>query len=66
MGEIDSRIVLDIIGVLPTCRALNSPISLMMTMASAISRASVLLCSWCGALGSGDVGRYWGDELRSP
>jgi len=45
MGEIDSRIVLDIIGVLPTCRVLNSPISLMMTMASAISRASVLLRS---------------------
>jgi len=43
MGEIDSRMALDIIGVLPTWRALNSPISLMMTMASAISRASVSL-----------------------
>jgi len=38
MGEIDSRMALDIAGVL-----LNSPISLMMTMASAISRALVLL-----------------------
>jgi len=43
MGEIDLRIALDIIGVLPTWRVLNSPISLMMTMASAISRASVSL-----------------------
>jgi len=66
MGEIDSRIALDIIGVLPTCRVLNSPISLMMIMASAISRASVSLRNWCGASGAGDVGRYWGDELRSP
>jgi len=66
MGKIDSRIVLEIAGVFPTCRVLNSPISLMMTMASAISRASVSLRSWCGASGVGDVGRYWGDELRSP
>jgi len=66
MGEIDSHIALDIIGVLPTCRVLNSPISLMMTMASAILRASVSLRNWCGASGEGDVGRYWGDELRSP
>jgi len=43
MGEIDSRMALDIVGVLPTYRVLNSPISLMMTMASAISRALVSL-----------------------
>jgi len=43
MGEMDSRISLDIMGVLPTWRVLNSPISLMMTIASAISRASVSL-----------------------
>jgi len=43
MGEMDLRMALDIIGVLPTWRVLNSPISLMMTMASAISRASVSL-----------------------
>jgi len=66
MGEMDSRIVLDTTGVLPTCRVLNSPISLMITMASAISRDSVSLRNWCGASGAGDVGRYWGDELRSP
>jgi len=58
MGEMDLRMALDIIGVLPTWRELNSPISLMMTMASAISRASVSLRSWCGASGAGDVGRY--------
>jgi len=66
MGKIDSRIPLDIIGVLPMWRVLNLPISLMMTIASAISRASVSLRNWCGALAVGDVGRYWGDELRSP
>jgi len=65
MGEMDSRISLDIIGVLPTWRVLNSPISLMMIIASAISRALVSLRNWCGASGAGDVGRYWGDELRS-
>jgi len=58
MGEIDLRMALDIAGVLPTYRVLNSPISLMMTMASAISRASVSLLGWCGASGVGDVGRY--------
>jgi len=58
MGEIDLRMALDIAGVLPTYRVLNSPISLIMTMASAISRASVSLLSWCGALGAGDVGWY--------
>jgi len=45
MGEMDSRIALDTAGVLPTYRVLNSPISLIMTMASAISRASVSLRS---------------------
>ena len=65
MGEIDLRIALDIKGVLPTWRVLNSPISLMMIIALAILRASVSLRSWCGALGVGDVGRYWEDELRS-
>jgi len=58
MGEMDSRIALDIRGVLPTCRALNSPISLMMIMASAISRDSISLRSWCGVSGAGDVGWY--------
>jgi len=43
MGEIDSRMALDIAGVLPTYKVLNSPISLMMTIASAISRALVSL-----------------------
>ena len=66
MGEIDLRIALDIMGVFPTCRELNSPISLMMIMASAILRASVSLHSWCGASGADDVGQYWGDGLRSP
>ena len=66
IGEMDLRIALDIIGVLPTWRVLNLPISLMMIIASAISRASVSLRSWCGASGAGDVGWYWGDELRSP
>jgi len=58
MGEMDSWIALDIIGVLLTWRVLNLPISLMMIMASVISRASVSLRSWCGALGLGDIGRY--------
>jgi len=66
MGEMDSQIALDIIGVLPMWRVLNSPISLMMIIALAILRASVLLWGWCGASGAGDVGRYWGDELHSP
>jgi len=43
MGEMDLWIALDIAGVLPMWSVLNSPISLMITMASAISRASVLL-----------------------
>jgi len=43
MGEIDLQIALDITGVLPTWRVLNLPISLMMIMASVISRASVSL-----------------------
>jgi len=56
MGKMDSRIALDIIGVLPTWRVLNSPISLMMIIALAILRASVSLWGWCGASGAGDVG----------
>ena len=43
MGEMDLRISLDIRGVLLMWRVLNLPISLMMIMASAISRASVSL-----------------------
>ena len=66
MGEMDLQIALDIIGVLPTWRVLNLPSSLIMTIALAILRASVLLQNWCGASGAGDVGRYWGDKLRSP
>jgi len=65
MGKIDSWIALDIRGVLPTWRVLNSPISLMIIIASAISRASVSLRGWYGVSGVGDVGWYWGDELCS-
>jgi len=65
MGDMDLRIALDTIGVLPLWRVLNSPISLIMIMALAISRASVLLRNWCGASGEGDIGQYWGDGLCS-
>jgi len=66
MGEMDSWIALDTTGVLPTWRVLNSPISFMTIIALAISRALVLLQSWCGASGEGDMGWYTGDELHSP
>jgi len=56
MGEMDLRIALDTIGVFPMWRVLNSPISLMIIMASAISRVSVSLRNWYGASGAGDVG----------
>jgi len=62
----DSQISLDIMGVLPTWRVLNLPISLMMIMALVILRALVSLRNWWGALGAGDMGQYWGDELHSP